>query len=952
MVVLRYLTTLLLFGAWASAIDFQKDIRPILSKHCFHCHGPDSENRQASLRLDSQVGVLAQSKRGAIVKPGSLEESLLWKRVAHPKAALRMPPPSAHKDLNESQKQLLAKWIEAGAPWAEHWSFRAPRASPLPAVKQRQWPRNPIDHFVLARLEREGLAPAPEENKSRLLRRLSLDLTGLPPTPAETARFLRDPDPSAYERMVDHYLASPHWGEHRARYWMDAARYGDTHGLHSDNAREMWLWRDWVIRAFQSNMPFDQFTREQLAGDLLPDATWEQRIATGFHRNHIATGEGGVIAEEVRAIYIKDQVDTTAAVWLGLTLGCASCHDHKYDPVSQEDFYRMAAFFNNTTERIIHGEISEPEPTVMLPAAADRPRWAVLEKELKQKRMAWQQWLSRSAEACSSSSAPWQPAQQLLRDQASDGELSWQRPFSVRLRFGEVDRHFTLLARSQGPGGSVQIALESFLPVVRLQSPDGKRSIQVRANSIRVAPASQKEQEITVTWDALGRPEGLNIYVGAQAAYLSLLPNPAWQGPQSERKEDLKVERLTWPRVLSSEEILLAVEPASKDSQPILCALYGNTEARLAFTQWQAAEAEYRAFRLRGHVSLVLEEKPGPATARILKRGQYDQPAAEVLAGTPSALPLMDPALPRNRLGLAEWLLSPANPLTARVAVNRFWLEIFGTGIVKSAEDFGATGDPPTHQELLDWLAVEFRNSGWDVKKLIRLMVSSATYRQAAQSNETKQRLDPENRLLSRGPRFRMDAEMLRDSMLAQSALLVPKIGGPSVRPRQPAGVWESVAVLFSNTRYYAEDPGEARYRRSLYTYWKRGAPAPAMEIFNAPTRETCTVRRERTNTPLQALVVLNDLDFVEAAAALARQAVAQRSGLAARLNWISERVLNRRLDGQEQQTLHRHFQRLRQHFVAHPHELRDMTGTPDANLAAYIQLASLIMNLDEALTK
>lgn len=945
---MKYLAIWMLSVCGIEAVDFQKDVQPILSRHCFHCHGPDAENRQAGIRLDSQEGVLAETKRGPIVKPGSPEQSLLWKRVAHAKPALRMPPPHAHKDLTDEQKKTLAAWITEGASWAQHWSFRVPARSPLPASRRRDWVRNGVDAFILARLEQEGLSPEPEEGKARLLRRLSLDLTGLPPSPEEMSRFRRDSRPDAYERMVDYYLASPHWGEHRARFWMDAARYGDTHGLHSDNAREIWPWRDWVISAFNANMPFDRFTVEQLAGDLLPNATLEQRVATGFHRNHIATGEGGVIAAEVKSIYVKDQVDTTAAVWLGLTLGCASCHDHKYDPVSQEDFYRMAAFFNNTTEVIVHGEVSEPEPTLLVPALPDRARWSLLEPQLKLRRKQWRDLLAQQPQSKPDPNSGPEKAiaekRRRLHADAQGTELRWDRPFSLQVKVWELDQHFVPLATAAGKGGRVQIALESFLPVVRMESADGKQRIDVRANAFRIAPVRPQEQEISVTWDGSGRAEGLTIYVDGRVSLAGPVPPRPWR-PQAESKPgDVIRKRLIWDRQLSGAEMLLSSEVPAEAASRALRAIETVPDAPKIFAGLEALEREYRAIRMRGSITLVVEEKPGEAKAHILKRGQYDQLGAEVTAGTPHALPGMKPDWPRNRLGLAQWIVSPENPLTARVVVNRFWQEVFGTGLVRSAEDFGATGDGPSHPELLDWLALEFREGGWDVKNLIKLLVMSSTYRQSANANLEKRKKDPENRLLSRGPRYRMDGEMLRDAILAQSGLLVKKIGGPSVRPRQPEGVWEAVAVLYSNTRFYEEEGGEARHRRSLYTYWKRGAPAPAMELLNAPTRETCVVRRERSNTPLQALVTLNDPDFVEASEVLGRTAFKQRSSFAARLDWIAERLLNRSLDEQEKALLSRQWDRLRGQMK------KEATDAGEA--ASWTQMASLVMNLDEAVTK
>lgn len=916
------MTSVLLWLSLA-ALDFQKDVKPILANHCFHCHGPDAQNRKADLRLDTRPGALAK-----VVVAGDASKSLLWQRVTHPKPALRMPPPYAHKDLSPAALTILREWIQTGAPWKEHWSFVAPSRPPVPTGA-----KHPIDAFIQARLAQEKLSPAPEADRPRLIRRLSLDLTGLPPSPEEVEAFVRDDKPGAYERVVDRYLASPHWGEHRARYWLDAARYGDTHGLHSDNYREIWPWRDWVIQAFNSNMPFSQFALEQLAGDLLPNATLNQRIATGFHRNHIATGEGGVIPEEVKAIYVKDMVDTTATVFLGLTLGCATCHDHKYDPLTQKDFYRMAAFFNNTTEVTVHGEIATPEPVLVIPRPEEASRLAQIEPEVMRLRQQWQDRLKSIKKQ--ETSAP-----------ASRASLHMQAvtvlppgPFTAQVQCGYLDQHLITMATGQTGDLRWELAIESFLPVFRLEGRGIPGQLALRGNSIRIPPVSPKETEITATWDGSGRAEGVTIYVGGRAVALSrVAPRPLRREPD----RSFIRRTLLYPRALGPLEVVQSLISSNELSAAV-------EQYPAEFLALAEAEREYRAIRMRGNVTLVMKEKAGEAKAHLLERGQYDQPREELSAATPAALPPMPADWPRNRLGLARWIVAADNPLTARVTVNRFWQELFGTGLVKTADDFGSTGEPPTHPELLDWLAVEFRESGWDVKKLFRLMVTSATYRQAALLTEEKRRQDPENRLLSRGPRFRMDAEMLRDSALAASGLLERHVGGESVKPLQPENVWESVAVLYSNTRFYQPDSGPALRRRSLYTFWKRAAPPPALEILNAPTRETCVVKRERTNTPLQALVTLNDPDFFSAARSLATKATELSTKP---LDYAAQRLLARPLAAEESAAARRTLARLVRHYRSHKAEALAISGRPDPEAAAWVMLVSLLMNLDEVLNK
>ncbi|MFN3324190.1 MAG: DUF1553 domain-containing protein [Bryobacteraceae bacterium] len=1034
----------------AQSLDFQRDVRPILSDACFHCHGPDQSTRMAGLRLDTREGAFSARKNGAPVVPGDARKSLLYARISESEPARRMPPPSSHKELTNEQRETLRRWIEQGAPWSEHWAFGPPVRPPLPDVRRSEWVRNPIDRFILARLEAAGLQPAPEADRRTLARRLSLDLTGLPPSPGEVEAFVQDASADAYEKLVDRLIASPHYGEHRARYWLDAARYADTHGLHIDNYREMWPYRDWVIQAFNSNMPFDRFTIEQLAGDLLPNPTLEQRIATGFHRCNVTTNEGGVIEEEVEAIYAKDRVDTTGTVWLGLTLGCASCHDHKFDPILQRDFYSMAAFFRNTTQKALDGNIPDTPPILLVPRPEDRERWfalageetgmrrqlASLREAAKDEFSGWlqsgeyrsarnpigaeSQILSLSIDDGVEAHYRGRPVRLDLPENVSVGEGDIQggkalrfgekgwvelpnldqfdsdKPFSIAVLFylPEAEDNFVIASQSTTGEKSRGLSIEigARIPSLRLNADDGK-GIRIRSSNIeRLKPGAWRH--IVFTYDGSGEQTGLGMFIDGRAIaaegrgdQTTELTGRVWT------PEPLRLARLgnrylnegaigdfrVFDRVVTEEEARLIAtwtrieqarrksnEQLTEEERDALGLYYANRvdpEYRRLAGKLSKLQEERLAIRRRGAITHVMEErKDSTPAAHILYRGQYDQPREKVEADVPSALPRMSDDLPRNRLGLAKWLLAPSNPLTARVTVNRFWQEVFGTGLVKSAEDFGSQGETPSHPDLLDWLAVEFRESGWDMKRMIRLMVTSSAYRQSARADEEKLKKDPDNRLLSRGPRFRLDGELIRDYALAASGLLSTKIGGPSVKPYQPDGIWETVAMLGSNTRFYKQDKGDRLYRRSLYTFWKRSAPPASMDILNAPSRENCTVRRERTNTPLQALVTMNDPQFVEASRHLAERAMLAAPGDVDRqIDLIAAYLLARPFDAPEREVVRRSYQDFISYYDSHPDDARKLISIGEsernpalnaAELAAMTMVASQVLNLDEALNK
>ena len=1039
-------------GATAAELSFNKDIRPILVENCFSCHGADSASRQADLRLDRRDDAI---ESGAIV-PGDVDSTAILDRIFSDDPEEVMPPPAVKKTLSAQQKETLKRWIAEGAEYEPHWSFIPPQRPPLPPVKREAWVRNPIDRFVLARLEQEGLAPADEADRRTLARRLALDLTGLPPEPAVVETFVADPHPDAYERLVDALLASLEWGEHRGRHWLDYARYADTHGIHFDNYREMWSYRQWVVNAFNRNMPFDQFTILQLAGDIVTDhgqaATPEQildnRIASGFNRCNMTTNEGGVIAEEYLVLYTRDRTETTAAVWMGLTAGCAVCHDHKFDPLSQKEFYELSAFFNNTTQAAMDGNVHDTPPILPVPRPEDRKRHEQIEREIPAAREAiatrrktvrpeFEAWLgSLTPAAVVAATVQDTP---LLDMPLAEGDGASTR---IRQAGKEIDLPLTLLKTSAwqaGPDGAAalrlggvvaelpnvgdfefdrpftvsfqtKVAADQYIGaiVARCNAGSDRRGWTVYSEAGRIGfDLAHKGYEhtvrvmadeplpkdrwtfVAVSHDGSGTGAGVTIAYDGKPVRTKILREsldkrttrvdvPLTVGGRSGElfADGLGLARLAiWDRKLAADEVRsLTLEP---DFEKLLALPAGERPAAAAgILDWwiekfdavtkqeraklAALEEERTAIRKRGTIAHVMNEKKDMAKAFILARGEYDKRLDEVRADTPDILPALPEGLPRNRLGLARWLLLAEHPLTSRVTVNRFWQEVFGTGLVRSSGDFGTTGELPSHPELLDWLAVEFRESGWDVKRLFRLMVTSAAYRQSAATTPEKLAKDSANRLLSRGPRFRMDAEMVRDNALAASGLLVRQIGGPSVKPYQPDGVWEAVS-MGGNTNRYQRDRGENLYRRSMYWFWKRSAPPASMDIFNAPSRESCTIKRERTNTPLQALVTLNDPQFVEAARVLADRAL-EMGGESdeARIDFVARRLLARPLAAEEMAIVKASLGDLVESYRAQPDAAKQLIAVGDskprasdpAQLAGWTMLVNELMNLDEVLCK
>ncbi len=821
----------------AASLDYNRDIRPILASKCFACHGSDEKARQAGLRLDLKSSAVAKLGSGRLaIVPGNAKLSEVVQRINATGPTI-MPPAGSQKTLSVQEKQLITRWIAEGAEYKLHWAFVKPVRPSLPLVHLKTWPRNGIDAFILARLEKAGLKPSPFADRPTLIRRLSLDLIGIPPTLAEVDDFLADHSPNAYETVVDRLLSSPHYGERMALNWLDGARYADSNGYQADYERFQWRWRDWVLDAFNSNMPFDEFTVEQIAGDMLPNATMNERLATGFNRNHRINTEGGSIPEEWRTETVIDRVETTSAVWLGLTMGCGRCHDHKYDPITQKEFYEFCSFFNNVPETGTGQEAPINHPPIMkAPTIAQQAGFAILES--KQKKL-----------------------------EARRKELD----------AADADKAAQWLAKVEG--------------------------------TVTVAPTGPN-------------PDPLSV--------LLAVPADKRTSEQKSKLAELLAERN---------------DPEYKQNADALA----------------AAAKEHTTLDGQVMTAMVMEEMPKPRDCYVLTRGQYDKHGEPVTAGLPAAFPPMPAGAPMNRLGLARWIASADNPLTARVAVNRMWEKFFGTGLVSTSEDFGTRAEFPSHPELLEWLATEFVRLKWDMKAMQKEIVMSAAYMQTSKATPELMRVDPLNRLISRGPRYRLPAEEIRDQALAVSGLLVEKIGGPSVRPYQPDGIWDETNV-YGNMRNYKHDTGENLYRRSIYTIWKRTAAPPTMTLFDVPGRETCRVRRTRTDTPLQALVLLNETTFVEAARVLAQRTLTQGGTTPeARVTFAFRSVLSRNPTPHEAHILLTGLNRRLAMYRADPKSAEKLVSIGDyprepgvavTDLAAYTVTASVLLNMDEAINK
>jgi len=1062
-------------------VDFGADVRPIFSDHCYACHGPDEKARQGNLRLDTKEGAFADRDGRPVLVPGDPAKSLVYQRMSHPQEVARMPPPSAERQPSAEQVEVVRLWIEQGAKWETHWAYERPERPELPAVSRADWVRNEIDRFVLARLDAEGLQPSEEADKRTLLRRLSLDLTGLPPTPEEVDQFLEDRSPNAYERQVERLLASPRYGERMAIQWLDLARYADTHGYHIDSLRQMWPWRDWVIRAFNENKPFDEFTVEQLAGDLLPSPTGDQLIATGFNRNHMINFEGGAIPAEYHTEYVVDRVETTATTWMAMTMGCARCHDHKYDPIKQREFYQFFGFFNSIDEKGLDGVLGNAAPVMEMPDAARRQRLDQLNERIEDIESklpdgpvdaAVETW-----EASALRTMPSPERRALLAHYEMEGgfadssgayrhgrilrgEPNFSNGRAGRAASFDVDTHVELTGTDEidlsrpfslafwfRPSGFVEKGL-----LYKMEDPDTRRGLELLLTKPRSIPDELRREydllvrlskrwpddaievktkiplddsrrkdstyHVVISYDGSGKASGFSYTVNGEPREVEALRDGLRGSPNVNQPFEIGAKRFArrytgmlddlriYGRVLPQGDVdvlyvhepirALLGEPAmdceailaeapkeapeddvyapKKDSAVSRCenrmqrlrSYYLEHAApqndRRLYSELESLRRERAQIKEEVPTLMVMREMSAPRDTFMLGRGDYRNRTEQVEPSTPDWLPPFPSDAPRNRLGLARWLTSSEHPLTARVAVNRYWQRYFSLGLVRTSEDFGSQGESPTHRDLLDWLATEFIRSDWDVKAIQRLIVTSATYRQSSRTSPELLQRDSENRLLARGARFRLPAELVRDNALAVAGLLEDRIGGPSVFPYQPPGIWEEMAYgdMFT-AQVYRPSTGRDLYRRSLYTFWKRTVPPPSLAAFDAPDREKCSARRANTNTPLQALVLMNDPTYVEAARVLAQRMMAAYEDAGGRVRLAYLRALAREPGVQEEHLLIELAEKQLEKFNVQRKEALALVSIGEterpadldvAELAAWTTVASAVLNLDETITR
>ena len=993
----------------ADDIDFNRDIRPILSDNCSQCHGPDGNARQADLRLDTQAGLFSKKDEITPVVPDHPELSELIRRITSPDLDTLMPPPKSKLALTPKEIETLTRWVKSGAKWNGHWAFEPPQQSPFPAIKNKRWPRNGIDHFILARLEAASLSGQDEASREQLIRRVSLDLTGLPPTLKEIDAFLADKSDDAYERVVDRLLLSKSYGERMAWDWLDAARYADSNGYQGDRERTMWPWRDWVVDALNDNLPYDQFTVQQIAGDLLPNATVEQKLATGFCRNHMINGEGGRIAEENRIEYVFDQTETIATVWMGLTFTCCRCHDHKFDPLSKQEYFQLFAFFNRTP---VNGGGGDPAmaPNMQVETAFAKRQIAELtqqiakyraqaaarQKVLTQKQSVWeQQFNGKGKKSLWSELTPVTMKSQngqTLRT-LEDGSIFADGPkpktdtyvittssplariTSVRL---DGIRHpsFTKggVARSDS-GNFVLTGFEFQIKRPTKKQPEPAKIASAQAsfeqNGHKIANSfngnsgtgwavlmPKWERDVAAVFH-FEKP----VVDAADAEITITLRHDSPHAFHNIGRFRLSVSDKPGIKLGETEDAFLAAiaVPATKRTPAqvrVIAERFHNEDLELRKINAEIKKLNDKSQNLRKGLPrvMIMQDLPNPRKTFMLTRGAYNKPETEVTTAVPSVLPKLKDTSNPNRLNLAKWLVDPSHPLTARVTVNRIWQQFFGRGLVKTTEDFGTQGEKPSHPELLDWLAVSFVNSGWDVKKVHRLIVTSSTYRQSARVAASALELDPDNRLVSRGPRFRMPSWMIRDTGLAASGLLVDQLGGPPVFPYQPAGVWAE--ATFGKKRYN-QDKGDKLYRRSLYSFWRR-IVGPTM-FFDVAKRQTCSVGASRTNTPLHALTTLNDITYVEIARAMAQRVLqAQAKNTAKQIEMAFRLATSRRPTSREMSILVARLQSLEAVFKSNLDDAIKLLSVGDssrseklspAKHAAMTALCQLILNLDESLS-
>jgi len=1025
---------MVMVAAGAGEVDFNRDIRPILSDNCFKCHGPDEAMREADLRLDSQEGITTDLGGGFYpVVPGKPDESEIIWRIETADELDLMPPIDSNLVLSNEEKQLLSQWISEGAEWKGHWSFEAVQRPALPTPSKSNWVRNGIDAFVMAKLESKDLTPSPEADRTTLIRRLTLDLTGLPPTPSEVTAFLADKSPGAYERLVDRLLASPRFGETMALPWLEAARYADTDGYQNDGPRTMWRWRDWVIDAYNRNLSFDQFTIEQLAGDLLPDPSLDQILATGFNRNHRYNSEAGLVPEEFLLENAVDRVDTTSTVWMGMTIACARCHDHKYDPISTREYYQLVSIFDNVPESGRAVKFGNSEPWITTPTTEQAAELAILDQQVAAA-------FSRRKEAAAQielaiNSWEKQGALKLDEDQVLTRALIGHFPFTsddpghklddpgpiyvpgIREEAVRFDGTSKLALPSEANflcnerfsvafwlkpshiGDGVILSKQgtnSIRPGLVVDLNDGKLQFSIITRWIAgvgaietLDPMAPGEWvHVTLTNDGSQSATGMQIMLNGTPTTTRIVHNtnsnvikPAKGarlfvgGGVVGKKfvgtvDDLRIYDLT----LRPDEAAILAEPDSLES---IAAKKPLTRDAAEVAKWQhyflsiiadeplaqfeaaihTAWMERQAFHDQLPTTMIMSEMSPTRPTHVRTRGVYHQLGEQVQDELPAIFPDYPEGSPHNRLGFAQWLVSGNHPLTGRVAVNRYWLKYFGRGLVKSAEDFGVQGDWPSHPALLDWLADEFVATGWDIKAMQKLIVTSATYRQQSRVTPELLEVDPHNELLSRGPRQRLSAHALRDQALATSGLLNEQLGGPSVSPYQPEKLWEQM----SNMKY-KQSSGEDLYRRSLYTIWKRTVPPPSMALMDAADRESCIVSPKRTNTPLQALALLNEKMFVEAARNLGQRLITEGgSSLAEQIDFGFRTVTAREPRPAEQQLLQQAYQDYRDVYLRDKDAAAALIAVGESpvpasldprELAAATAFANVLLNLDETLTK
>jgi hypothetical protein len=1036
---------LFLAGSADAAVDFGREVLPILSDKCYHCHGPDEKARKAKLRFDTKEGAFRLKDGKAAIVPGKSAESEIIRRLLTSDPDDKMPPPEANRPLTTAQVDTLRRWVDEGARWGKHWAFEAVDPVDPPAVKTPGWTRGPIDQFILARLEQEGLKPSPEADRERLIRRISFDLTGLPPSVAEIDTFLRDTSPDAYEHLVDRLLDSPRYGERMAGDWLDLARYSDTHGYQMDRYRPMWPWRNWVIDSFNRNQPFDQFVTWQLAGDLLRNATKEQRLATAFNRLHLQNEEGGIVEEEFRVAYVVDRVNTFGTAFLGVTFECSRCHDHKYDPISQRDFYQLFSLFQNIDESgqtVYFGEVM-PVPTLLLSTDEQDKKLSDLQRRIRSQaesiaalksahRPDFEEWLRHRPAQPSVPGLTASYSFDELQDghftnavaggkpaNAADGpalvpghsgqgvEMNGDNginfpgaggftratPFSLSLWINPATRasravvlHKSRAWMDAGSRGYELLIEEGHLSVGLHRMWPGN-SIKIRTtNEIPV----QQWTHVTVTYDGSSRAAGLHLYLNGLPIPTETIRDGLWRdftyggdepdltigyrmrdnGFKGGKVDDLHVfDRELTPLEAAHEsgrdDLKLALAAPLDNLTPLQRDQLFDYYVHTADSGFSTAYAELTLLRQEQNQLvtsiqdiMVMQEMPQPKRAFILKRGAYDAPADEVFAGTPAALPSLPANAPRNRLGLAQWLTAPENPLFARVTVNRAWQQLFGRGLVETSDNFGTQGSFPSHPDLLDWLAGEFRAKGWNMKALLKEIALSATYRQSSIASPDLLARDPDNHLLARGPARRLGAEMLRDQALAVSGLISEHLGGPSVRPYQPEGLWE---VAMGNPKY-DQGHGDDLHRRSLYTFWKRTVPPPTMITFDAAERNVCVVRRQTTSTPLQALALLNDPQIVESARFVAERLLREGGPtLEDRVSYAFRLVTGRRPTTREVGILVQLFKEQHDLYAAEPDmaakliavgETKNNATLDPADLAAGTVLAKALLNHDEAIMR